>query len=278
MNYKKTSILSLLLVFCTTLFAQDTLTIFFENNIFELSEQNKNKLNMIVAKIKNKEIEKPISIIGSADFVGKTQSNQILSEKRAKSVEEYFLEMGLKPLEIKSAIGLGSSECKHNPMPKKGCPEHRRVDIIYVKALPVVKIQKADTTVQPKQKEIAIVESITETIMNTEVGKTLLLDHINFIGGSDVWLAESVPSIEKLLEVLTENPTIKIEIQGHICCVNTDENNLSTKRAFAIYNYLITNGIDKKRLSYKGFGRTRPLRNNPDETKNRRVEILILEK
>ncbi len=233
---------------------------------------------MIVAKIKNKEIEKTISIIGSADFVGKTQSNQILSEKRAKSVEEYFLEMGLKPHEIKSAIGLGSRECKHNPMPKMGCPQHRRVDIIYVKALPVVKIQKADTTVQPKQKEVAIIESITETIMNTEVGKTLLLDHINFIGGSDVWLPESVPSIEKLLEVLTENPTIKIEIQGHICCVNTDENNLSTKRAFAIYNYLITNGIDKKRLSYKGFGRTRPLRNNPDETKNRRVEILILEK
>ncbi len=276
MNYKKTSILSLLFVFCTTLFAQDTLTIFFENNIFELSEQNKNKLNMIVAKIKNKEIEKPISIIVSADFVGKTQSNQILSEKRAKSVEAYFLENGIQSNEIKSVIGVGSIFCKHIPNPQNGCPTHRRVDIIYFKIPPVIKVQKKDTIIQ--QKKLDEVEDFSASIKNTEVGQTLLLDHINFVGGSDVWLAESVSSIEKLLEVLLDNPTVKIEIQGHICCANTEESDLSTRRALAIYKYLIANGIDKKRLSYKGFGRTRPLMNNPDETKNRRVEILILEK
>lgn len=279
MKIKKITTLVAILALNTTLFAQDTISLFFASNNFQLSILDENKLTQIATQIKNKQIEKGISIIGYADFVGKTQSNQILSEKRAKSVKEFLLKNGIKLQEINSIIGVGSSECKHDLLPKDGCQAHRRVDVIYTKTPLIVKIQKPDTTIiQPKQKEEVVVEDISESIMNTEVGKTLLLDHINFVGGSDVWLEESVSSIEKLLEVLSENPTVKIEIQGHICCANTDESNLSTRRALAIYNYLIANGIDKKRLSYKGFGRTRPLIDNPDEVKNRRVEILILEK
>ena len=86
-------------------------------------------------------------------------------------------------------------------------------------------------------------------------------------------------------------PTLKIEIQGHICCQKEDirkEYNveggilLSINRAKAVYNYLVKNGIAPARMTYEGYGgfhKRYPLEQNRYEREmNRRVEILILEK
>jgi outer membrane protein OmpA-like peptidoglycan-associated protein len=61
-----------------------------------------------------------------------------------------------------------------------------------------------------------------------------------------------------------------------------DINDLSTRRAQAVYNYLVRQKINRKRLSYKGFGTSKPIYIIPEKTPqeedaNRRVEILILE-
>ena len=86
---------------------------------------------------------------------------------------------------------------------------------------------------------------------------------------------------------MKENPKLKIEVQGHICCVyngdgddlDTGERNLSVARAKAICDFLIKNGIDASRLSYRGFGSSKRLPNiSIFDSKNRRVEILILDK
>jgi outer membrane protein OmpA-like peptidoglycan-associated protein len=83
---------------------------------------------------------------------------------------------------------------------------------------------------------------------------------------------------------LEENPKLRIEIHGHICCkIKGDVNGVSTARAKAIYSYLIRNKIDRKRMSFKGYGTTRPIypipeKNVLEEEENRRVEILIVEK
>jgi flagellar motor protein MotB len=75
-----------------------------------------------------------------------------------------------------------------------------------------------------------------------------------------------------------------------VCCTNkadgldydTNEKNLSEARAKAIYDYLVAKGISENRLSYKGFGHSRPkelIEDTPQkEQANRRVEIMILEK
>jgi outer membrane protein OmpA-like peptidoglycan-associated protein len=87
-----------------------------------------------------------------------------------------------------------------------------------------------------------------------------------------------------LLCALEENPKLKIEIQGHICCQKEgDINDVSTRRARAMYNFLIRNKIPRNRMSYKGFGTLRPIHPIPEKTEkeeeeNRRVEILIVEK
>ena len=79
------------------------------------------------------------------------------------------------------------------------------------------------------------------------------------------------------------NAEIKIEIQGHV--FSMEENSiagqkLSEARAKKVYNYLVTNGINKNRMTTKGYGNTKPIFPNPhfsyEEQMNRRVEIKVL--
>ena len=96
---------------------------------------------------------------------------------------------------------------------------------------------------------------------------------------------QSQPVLYELLCAMQENPSLKIEIQGHICCQTEGDNDLtylSTQRAKIIYNYLVRKKIDRKRLSYKGYGNTQPIypipeKNEEERDANRRVEILIVE-
>jgi outer membrane protein OmpA-like peptidoglycan-associated protein len=65
--------------------------------------------------------------------------------------------------------------------------------------------------------------------------------------------------------------------------MNGDINNVSTARARAIYNYLIRSKIDRMRMTFKGYGTSKPIHPIPEKTEqeeneNRRVEILIVEK
>ena len=86
----------------------------------------------------------------------------------------------------------------------------------------------------------------------------------------------------ELLLVLQKNPNLKIQIQGHLCCMPVDRTDLSTQRAKAIHNFLVKQDIFKDRLSYKGFGSSQPIyalpeKNEQERAANRRVEILIVE-
>ncbi len=87
--------------------------------------------------------------------------------------------------------------------------------------------------------------------------------------------------IEKLVQILTENPTLKVEISGHTDNVGKAEDNakLSTNRANAIVNFLVSKGIDMKRLSFKGYGADLPIVDNNSEegrAKNRRTTFTVI--
>jgi len=89
--------------------------------------------------------------------------------------------------------------------------------------------------------------------------------------------------IDDLIYVMNKNPKLKIEIQGHICCVGKDIKNLSLDRAKQIRRILVNEGIGEKRMKVSGFGVTRPKYPIPEKSefeaaRNRRVEIMILEK
>jgi len=92
---------------------------------------------------------------------------------------------------------------------------------------------------------------------------------------------QSYAELNKLVDFLKKNPTLKIEIQGHTDNTGTHEHNmkLSENRAKAVYDYLLSKGIHANRMSYKGYGETMPIDTNSTaegRAKNRRTEIKIL--
>lgn len=85
------------------------------------------------------------------------------------------------------------------------------------------------------------------------------------------------------MELLNDNPGIKILISGHTDNTGKAADNvkLSNSRAKAVVDYLITKGIEAVRLQYKGFGASQPVTNNTTEegrAGNRRTELTILSK
>jgi len=89
--------------------------------------------------------------------------------------------------------------------------------------------------------------------------------------------------LDDVVLVLKENPDLKIYVDGHTCDRGTDKHNqaLSEKRAKAVQSYLIDKGIDETRLVPRGFGEKNPGFPNDNETnrsKNRRVELTVIEK
>ena len=139
--------------------------------------------------------------------------------------------------------------------------------------------------------EIKKEESIAPTIdralsvqfKEAKTGDKFRLKNIYFYNMTPRILPKSKPALIELLCAMQDNPALRIEIQGHICCQTVfDINELSVMRARAIYNYLVTQKINRKRLSYKGYGTSDPIypipeKSEQEQDENRRVEILVLD-
>jgi outer membrane protein OmpA-like peptidoglycan-associated protein len=98
---------------------------------------------------------------------------------------------------------------------------------------------------------------------------------------------ESYPSLDEVVALLQKRPEIKVEIGGHTDDKGSDELNLklSEARAANVVAYLVSKGIDKNRLTSKGYGATMPIAPNKNEDgtdnpagreKNRRTEMKVL--
>ena len=82
-------------------------------------------------------------------------------------------------------------------------------------------------------------------------------------------------------DVLKKLDTLNIEIQGHTDSDGSESYNqdLSDRRAASVLNFLVSTGIDSKRLSSKGYGESVPIADNKSEegkAANRRIEFKII--
>ncbi len=116
-----------------------------------------------------------------------------------------------------------------------------------------------------------------------KTGKAYTLNNINFATNSAELNGQSKLVIDEFGTFLKENPKIKVAIHGHTDDVGNDGANLtlSESRAKSVYDYLISQGLGADRLSFKGFGETKPLVPNTSESnrgKNRRTEFVIVAK
>lgn len=114
-----------------------------------------------------------------------------------------------------------------------------------------------------------------------EANATVVLKNIFFDVNKYELMPESQAELDKVAQLLNDNPTLKIEIGGHTDNVGKPSDNLilSNNRAKAVINYLISKNISAQRLTSKGYGETKPLADNKtDEGRalNRRTELKVI--
>jgi outer membrane protein OmpA-like peptidoglycan-associated protein len=114
-----------------------------------------------------------------------------------------------------------------------------------------------------------------------QTNATVILKNIFFDVNRYELKPESSTELDNIVELLKENPSLKIQINGHTDNVGKPADNLklSNSRANAVIQYLIGKGIDAKRLSSKGWGETQPIAENSTEqgkAQNRRTEMKVV--
>lgn len=114
-----------------------------------------------------------------------------------------------------------------------------------------------------------------------ELNANVILKNIFFDVSKFELKIESQVELDKLVQLLNENPLLRIEIGGHTDNIGKPADNLalSNERAKAVVRYLISKNIDAKRLTAKGFGETKPVADNNSEegrALNRRTEMKVV--
>ncbi len=243
-----------LILFFLQLSAQEKLDVFFD---FNKANPNSNSIQILNDWIKQNPTAEVYKMEGYCDTVDSKLYNLKLAERRIHSIENILKLNKIKVVDKLERVPFGEDfDFSSNQ------DENRKVSIFY-------QVPKAN--------------SFSEKVKNSKVGELLNLKGLNFYNMSDVVLPDSRSILDELLQIMSNNPTLKIEIQGHICCNPSEIEDISLKRAKTVYNFLLSNGISADRITYKGFASSRPLyplpeKNEEERVANRRVEILIIEK
>lgn len=244
-------------------FGQEKIEVYFDFNKYDLNPEAITKLNDWML---NQPKSKVLKIYGFCDWVGDNTYNDTLSLQRVQTVFDYITanQIEIDKDYLQKGFGKNFTQDKNQDL-------NRKVEIIYtLAAIPEITTEVQEVT-------------LSEKVKLAKKGDNINLKNINFHNNSARIVPKSEATLYDLLCVMQENPNLKIEIQGHICCQPSNAmDHISTARARAIYSYLIRNKIERNRLTYKGYGVKHPIHPIPEngalqEAENRRVEIKILE-
>jgi len=284
MNLKKLLNYSLLFLLVQSAEAQEQFSVFFESNKFDITKTESKKLQDWIVANKDSKI---VAINGYTDEVGSNEFNDTLAKKRVD-----FICSQLKS-KVKIREDYKTRSFGENFNQSKNKAENRKVIIYFI--LPK-DLSREEDILGIKHKEVVNDEivPIEEEAMNFPLNATLedkiklskkgtliLLKDINFYVNTFAIMQTSKRAIDELIFVMNEFPNLKIEIQGHICCVPVDTRNLSLERARQLKRILVAEGIGEKRIKVKGFGVSKPKFSIPEKSefeaaRNRRVEIMII--
>jgi outer membrane protein OmpA-like peptidoglycan-associated protein len=292
-----------LLLFYLSFQAQEQFSVFFDSNKHNIKKTQLTALNQWMTA--NKDV-KIIAINGFCDEDGGIGLNDTLAQKR---VNEVFKIVSAK---IKTREDFKTRSFGKLHKQSKIKSENRKATIFYIlpkdfaredEILGIEKpkevVQKPKVTTEELRKKVKFEKEIVienpngtrsefkldtifmKKIVNANAGEKLVIENLNFHINTFAIVNESRGKLYELLLVMEMFPRLKIEIHGHICCNPKDLQNLSTQRAKAIASFLWIQGIEKSRVTFKGFGSTLPIYPLPEKTTieaaaNRRVEILIV--
>lgn len=270
-------------------FGQESVSFYFENNKSTLSQVELVKLNKWVSLNKTSKI---LSITGSTDEVGSSGYNDTLSQKRVNYIFNK-VKLAVKIREDFKSISLGENGVK-----SKTKAENRKAIIVFLQEKdlakeaelikPKVEVPKdiptnGLTPIEEKDMHFPEGATLAEKIELSRPGTLIVLPEIQFYKNTFGIMPSSQREVFELIRIMTENPKLHIEIQGHICCSDNDVKKLSLERAKQVRRVLQSQYILERRVKVKGFGVTKPKFAIPEATEeqaaaNRRVEIMILEK
>jgi outer membrane protein OmpA-like peptidoglycan-associated protein/tetratricopeptide (TPR) repeat protein len=136
------------------------------------------------------------------------------------------------------------------------------------------------TIAKPNQPAPVVVTKLNMEAQELKANKPIVLNDI-FYSTSKAEIEESSKILlDAFAAYLVQNSTIEIEILGHTDNVGDDKTNfaLSKERAYEVMSYLISKGVAGKRISFNGYGETKPVADNNTEdgrAKNRRTEFVV---
>lgn len=148
--------------------------------------------------------------------------------------------------------------------------------VVITKPIAAVVVDTSGKT-KPVQKDIK-----DESVFEVKKGNKIVLKHVLFVQSKAELLSESYVELDRLVATLNQNPNVTIEVSGHTDNQGSRDLNLalSKERAIKVKDYLVSKGIDPKRISVIGYGPDRPISPNDTEVNrrlNRRVEFEIIQ-
>lgn len=271
-------------LFSWAVFSQNKLEVFFDFNQDVPNEVSQTKINQWVLENKLAEVSK---LLGYCDSVDDSKYNKDLAMRRVNSMLEILKKNNIK---IASTVELRSFGKDFNY--SKNQSENRKVAVIYnigkEKRTTINPVDVADINESQYFELSTLVEEERSALAlkfdKAKKGAIVRINNISFHFNSEKVMEQSLSLLEELLQIMLDNPKLKIEIHGHICCnPNPNDTKLSYRRALIILKYLTKNGIPVHRVNFKGYGSNDPIyrlpeRNEKERAANRRVEILIINK
>lgn len=152
-----------------------------------------------------------LSILGFTDYLGSVAYNEALSKERAQHVKDYLYAKGLNGKDI--VLCLGKGKIDHEPVSgNDGIPSDRKVQIILIHDPSKPFIPTIITAKTPKKNPF--------NFNTIKVNQAIPLKDVLFVTGTHKLLPGSDEALKNLFSFLKENPTVKIQIEGHVCCLS----------------------------------------------------------
>jgi outer membrane protein OmpA-like peptidoglycan-associated protein len=233
-------------------------SVFYEHSKSKIDEHKSPGLKQLLEVLEEHE-HVVIEIGAHTDATGSSKYNQELSEKRAKEVKKYLEKKGISSSRL-LAKGYGESKLLNK------CKDD-------------VKCSDSDHA-KNRRTEFKVVGQ-----KGFAVGDVIKVDKINYELNKDKLDMKDSRGLTEIIELLKKNK-ISVEIRSHTDSRGSSKYNqeLSEKRAKAVYNYLVKNKVSKYRLKYKGYGESKLLNkckdgvkcSDDDHAKNRRTDFKVI--